>query len=340
MKTLPAVSLVIVLLVSACPRGSAGQVSPSKQETVEPRRRVADEPPKLSPGEAAALADECGKRVTRMSAFVAYNYTYTQTDFEYELDKLGRVGREKSSAYEVYPVRGRPNVRVQLSEDGVPLSPERVERERKRAAEELTAAEERAAQAQSRQGTAAARPPSRRLWSLGIALTLRTSGGLGRLNLPIRPTDFLVSHEFYAPRRAVLGGREAVLLDFRPRAGFVFDRLNAGFEDGLEEFNRLMAQLGGRIWIDAADKVIARVEVAPVTESNPAGDAPNESAPLGFEYARLPNGVWVPSRSWLNAYGREKVFGKVAVVSRAHRYGDFKMFSTQVKDAVVEAPKP
>ena len=94
-----------------------------------------------------------------------------------------------------------------------------------------------------------------------------------------------------------------------------------------------MAQLGGKVWIDAADKVIARLEAMPLGEISDAGasakDQPVANAPLGFEFARLQNGTWVPSRSWYNSYGRVNVFLKTAA-DRAQRYSDFKLFKTTV----------
>ena len=343
MKILIITALIILISISSYSSDVGAQDSFSKDKMITAQQSASQVTLKLTPDEMAALVNETGKRTTQMAGIIFYKYTYTQTDVEYELDQGGRVTREKSKTYEVYPVRGRSYVRVQLSENGIPLSPEKIERERKRAAEELAKAEEEMARIQNRQIVTTTQTSSKRFSSFGITLTLRTHGGLGKLNLPIRPTDFLLSHELYAPRRTMLNNREAILFNFRPRPNFVFDQSNTTFQSGLDDFNRLMAQLGGRIWIDAAEKVIARVEVSLLKELNSpdvsTSDMLNADVPLGFESVRLPNGVWVPSRSWLNAYGREKIFGKVAIVSHAHKYGDFKMFSTEVKDVIINPPE-
>lgn len=299
----------------------------------------------LTANEIATLVRECGERTTRMSAIIFYNYSYAQTESEFEYDKQGRAGGEKSKGFEMYPVRGRSPVRVQTSENGVPLKPEKIERERERALAELLEAERKAANAppQPAAVSAVTQPPVKSYSSFGIVLTQRTSGGFGKMNYPLRPTDFLVSHEFYAPRRVPLDNRETVLLRFRPRPDFVFDKSNLSFGEGIDGFNRIMRQLGGRIWIDAADKTIARLEAFPVDDANFAefikSDEPDPNAPLGFESARLPNGVWTPRRNWLNGYAREKIFGKLTPVSRAVRFGDFKAFQTEVKAVELNAPK-
>lgn len=347
MKMLLIVGFLFFIPVFAHPQEKAAKQDslPNGEINSRPQQRALEKEISslnLTAEAIAALVSQCGERTTRMNGIIFYNYSYVQADIAYEFDKHGRATRERSKTYEIYPARGRRYVRVQIGEDGIPLSPEKIERERKRAADELIEAEKKSAQTQNTRA-AASTEPSKRFWSTGILLTLRTSGGLGSLNLPIRPTDFLVSHDFSAARRTTFNGRETILLDFHPRPNFVFDKTNVSFQTGLDDFNRVMTRLGGRIWIDAADKVVVRLEAIPLQDLNSAetvkSDAPDPDAPLGFEFARLANGVWTPSRSWLNAYGRENIFGKVSVVSRAHRYSDFKLFKTEVKDVEIAAPK-
>lgn len=310
-KILLIVGFLVLTPVFARSQDGIPKQDSSNNKTDARRQSAAAKAPNLSAEEIAALVSKSGEQMTRMNAIIFYNYLYVQTDIEYELDERGQVAREKSKVYEIYPVRGRSNVRVPLGENGKPLTAEKIERERRRAAEELLEAEKKSARTQNQPAVAAAaaQPSDKRFYSIGIALTQRAFGG--KMKLPIRPTDFLVSHEFYAARPAMLDNREIILMSFRPRPNFVFDKSNLTFGEGLDEFNRIMAQLGGRIWIDAAEKVIVRLEAAPVQEANFAETAkseqPNENVPLGFEFARLPNGVWTPSRSWLDAYGRETV---------------------------------
>src|ERR1044071_3842449 len=63
-------------------------------------------------------------------------YTWTALQSERERDKRGEVKRERSSLYEVYPVRGE-FVRKLLARDGVPVSREEAEKELRRAVERL-----------------------------------------------------------------------------------------------------------------------------------------------------------------------------------------------------------
>lgn len=297
-------------------------------------------PSALTPREVAALVQECGARTTRMALRV-YNYTYTESAIEYEVGGRGQARRERSKVYEVYPVRGRNWVRVQLSEDGVPFSADKVARERERATKKLVEAEE-ATQASASPAATGTQPTVRRFTSFGIAVEQHKHGGLSKTYWLIRPTDFFTSHEFYAPRRVILSGREAILLSFRPRPDYTYDRTNVPFKEGIEDYARVMAQLGGRVWLDAADRVIARLEAVPMREVGGAGvastDAPDASAPLGFELTRLPDGVWVPSLSWYDSYGREDFFWETST-SRAYRYSNFKRFDASVEGVKLETPQ-
>lgn len=299
----------------------------------------------LTAAEVAALVNECGERTTRMAQRII-NYTYTEAAIEYELDRRVEGKRERSKVYEMYPVRGRRWVSVQLSEDGVAFGAEKVRRERERAAKNLVKAEESQEQQQRKpqsQSTSVIRSTNRKFTSFGIKVERHEHGGLSKTHWTIRPTDFFASHEFHTPRAVSFKGREAILLSFRPRPDYVYDESNVSFKDGIEEYGSVVGQLGGNIWIDARDKVLMRLDARPLSElrrtvASDVEDAPDDNAPLGFELARMADGAWVPSRSWYNSYGRENVFWKTGV-SRARRYSDFKLFSTRIEGVELNAPR-
>lgn len=326
--------LVTILLLGVSPLTHSQQSSPSQP------RETPGQSLDLTAVEISALVDDCGERTTRMFRKL-FNYSYTLTDSEYEIDKRGQVTHERSKTYELNPVLiGKRNyfLRIQVAEDGVGFSAEKVAHERERVMKELTQAEESVARGENQKPVTPEYKP--RFSSYGIKVEKR--GGMSRLVIFIAPTDFLRSHEFYAPRRTVLNGRETILLSFRPRPGYVFDKTNVPFPQGIQEYGRVMSQLGGNVWIDAADKVMARLEAIPVAETSDMGASSKDPAvpkiPLGFEYLRLPNGTWVQSRSWYNSYGRENVFLKTAA-SRAQKFSDFKLFKTSVDVEKLEPPR-
>jgi hypothetical protein len=295
------------------------------------------EPLTLKPEEVAKLINECGARTTQMTGRL-YNYTFNETDHEYVIDKKNRVKSEQSKVFEVYPVTagGRNRwIRVQIAENGVPLSAERIAGERRRAARQTMELEQQANTGQASRINVSYKP---RFSSYGIKVEKHS--GLSRTIWFINPTDFLVSHDFYAPQRVSFAAREAVLLNFRPRSGYLYDKTNVPFPDGVEDYGRAMSQLGGRIWIDARDKVIVRLEAKPSRELSDAGSSnttPDANAAIWFELTRLPNGTWAPSVYRYSSYGREDVFWKTPM-SRLRRYSDFKFFKTTVDVEKIEVP--
>lgn len=308
-----------------------------KETAVYQPQDMSIEPLKLSADEIAALINACGLRTTQMTRRL-YNYTFTETDTEYGVGKKGEVKSEQSKVYEVYPlIIGKRSkwVYVQLSENNVPFSAEKIARERERLAKELTELEETAAKTQTRTASSTQYIP--RYSSYGIRV--EKHNGLSKTIWFINPTDFFVSHDFYAPRRTIFKGREAILLSFRPRPSYVFDKTNVPYQEGVEDYGRVMAHLGGFVWIDASDKIIMRLEAIPVQELSSLNNQPKDStnAPLGFELTRLPDGTWVPSLSWYNSYGRENIFWKTAI-NRTRKYSDFKIFKTSVEAEKLDSP--
>jgi hypothetical protein len=286
------------------------------------------EPLQLDSAETAKLINECGEHTTQMTRRL-YTYGFMATDTQYVLNNQAVVKREESKVYEVYPTAiGKRSrwIYIQVSENGVPFSAEKIARERERAAKQTMDLEEKASKAQDNQTSSAYKP---RFSSYGMRVEKHR--GPSKTIWFINPTDFLVSHDFFAPRRFTFNGREAILLNFRPRPNYVFDKTNVPYSDGVAEYGRVMSQLGGKVWIDARDKVIVRLEAKPIGEFNALDSstavAPDATAPVWFELRKLPDGTWAPSQSRYNSYGREDVFWKTGI-SRSLTYSDFKLFKT------------
>lgn len=288
--------------------------------------------------EIASLINECGVRTTRMTGRL-YNSTFHVTDTDRVIDKRGQVKSEQSKVFEVYPTNIgnlRKWIYVQVGENGLAFSDEKIARERDEAIKQTQKLEQQASMAPASQTTTLYKP---RFSSYGIKVEKR--GGLSRTIWFINPTDFLTSHDFYAPQRVSFNGRETFVLRFRPRPGYVYDKTNVPYPQGVEDYGHVMSQLGGRIWIDALDKVIARLEARPSREFNDSADPnPDQNAPVWFELTRLPTGTWAPSVSSYNSYGREDVFWKTPI-SRSLKYSDYKVFKTTAEVEKIQAePKP
>jgi hypothetical protein len=103
-----------------------------------------------------------------------------------------------------------------------------------------------------------------------------------------------------------------------------------------------VAQLAGRIWIDASDKVIVRLEASPAREVTELqlSATPETNVAVSYDSQRLPNGTWAPVAARYNSYGREDVFWKTPM-KRSLIYTDFKLFTTTADlEKTQPAPSP
>ena len=68
-------------------------------------------------------------------------YSFKQTETDREISSKGELKKQTVKVYEVYPLPNREPVEKLISENGVPLSPERAAKEEKRVQEEFLKAE-------------------------------------------------------------------------------------------------------------------------------------------------------------------------------------------------------
>jgi hypothetical protein len=311
--------LSLVILATAVPRQS------------DPTQSTAED--------IAKLIDECGLQ-TAVMANRLFNYSFNQTIMDEVLDKAGRVKSSDSKLYEVYPTaigRQARLIYIQVAENGAPLSADKIEKQRQRAAKETEELSKLAAKP-----TTTTISYKYKWWSFGIKVEKRSS--LSRTYWYLLPTDFLLSNEFFAPRRTTINGREAILLNFRLKQGYVFDKTNVAYPVGIDDYGKAISQLAGRIWIDAADKVTVRLEASPIGEAtkSQASDKPEANVALSYEFKLLPNGTWVLTEAQYNSYGREDVFWKTPL-KRSNVYTNFKLFKTTAdveKTEPVASPTP
>ncbi len=250
-------------------------------------------------------------------------YTYLQTRLSREHDQRGKL-LERVSAYEAYPIKVRGRHRHVISlirEDGVPISPTRLKKERERAVKVMEAAERESVPLAG--GALAA--SVEKYVTAGIGLSQAGEG------VWVGVSQFLRQCRFGAPRYDRLVDREMIALDIHSCAGKV---------DAPRE--QYLAGMAGVVWIDAADKVVARLEAwpAPATEQRletPA--ALPEAETLVYEQMRLPNGLWVPKRIRLNALGKAALFNGTDK-DMTFEFSRYQHFSTEVTDIQQATLKP
>src|SRR5262245_38779626 len=237
-------------------------------------------------------------------------YTYIQTRLSREFNDHGKLVEHKS-AFEAYPLKVFGNHRhviSLISEDGVPLSPRRLNEERLEAAKEIEAAEREAALQAS--ASSPARPE--RYVTAGIGLSQAGDG------VWVGVSQFLQKCSFNAPRYDRLGDRDMIALNLYSCTG------NTGAPREL-----YMAKMTGVIWIDPIDKVVARMEAWPQNAEHQLKFSGSET--IVYEQMRLQNGLWVPKRIRLNAIGMADLFNGIDR-DMTFEFSIYQHYNTEVED--------
>jgi hypothetical protein len=256
------------------------------------------------------------------------DYTFTRKVTERELDDKGVLKKEKVTVFEVYPFAGYGWVHKLVSENGVPLTPEREAKEQKRVAEELEKAEREAPKRTEKRERERARQREKR------RAKAAKSGGKEEAEedgADVEISTFLRACEFVSPRRERFRDRDVIVFDFRPRAGF---KPSNGGES-------LVSKLSGVIWVDPAERQVMRLE-ARLVESFKMGGGLLASVKPGsaflFEQTRLEEGIWLPRYSQVNASARIMLF-KGMSINETNEFSDFKRFSAKTGEDKLDAPK-
>jgi hypothetical protein len=240
-------------------------------------------------------------------------YTYIQTRISREFDQRGKLV-ERVSAYEAYPIivlGNRRHVISLISEDGAPVPPKRLKKERLQAAKEIETAERESALQVGGAPTAGAE----KYVTAGFGVSQVGDG------VWIGVSQFLRQCQFRAPRYDRLAGRDMVALNIHFCSGNV--------SDPREQY---LSRMAGVVWIDAADKVVARLEAGPASETgHETTSAPRNVETIVYEQTRLPNGLWVPKRIRLNSIGKAALFNGTDK-DMTFEFSHYQRFSTEVKD--------
>ena len=280
--------------------------------------------------EVSALLLEVARNERAMTAR-RLEYTWTLKVTDRELGKGGEVKKQSVNVYEVYPIRGE-FARKLVSRDGVPVSQERAEKELKQTAERL----EKAAREEQKRAEGKAPPPPppqspaelqnpNGIPSFGFSTGQKHGSGFSSHEISLSVWRFFRYGEFTNPRREQFRGRESIVLDFRPRADF----------RPVNEVQKPYARLAGRLWIDAADQAVARLEAWPYDPQSPGAAA---TPVVVFEHERVAEGVWLERFVHINTYAHKDLFNGIELDS-AKESSDFQRFTAGTGDDKLNPPK-
>ncbi|HEY2963014.1 MAG TPA: hypothetical protein VGJ37_11395 [Pyrinomonadaceae bacterium] len=264
--------------------------------------------------DVAALLREVARNQDDTENRVA-EYSFKQTETDRQINSKGELKKETVRVYEVYPLPNREPVQKLISENGVPLSAERAAMEDKRVQEEFLKAErEKDKDAQEAARRRAEREKKKK----------EDEEGDPEISMFLRACDFV------SPRRERFEGRESIVFDFRPRAGFK--------PKTREE--SLITKLVGVVWIDPVDKQVMRLEARLAEGFKMAGGllvSLKPGAALVMEQTRMVQGVWLPRFAQINLSVKVLLFGG-GDFNKTIQWSDYKHFSSDVKDYKIDAP--
>jgi len=281
--------------------------------------RQFDPPRTMDAVEVEALWREVGKNQDEIEKRVG-EYSFVQKETDREINNKGELKKETVKVYEVYPIPHRAEVRKLISENGVPLTPERAAKEDKRVQEEFLKAER---EKQKDEEQAAKRRAEREKKNKAEG---REEGSDPEIS------QFLKICEFVSPRRERFSGREVIVFDFRPKPGF----------KPSSRGESLIAKLVGAVWIDPADKQVIRLEARLAEGFKMAGGllvSLKPGAAMVMEQTRMESGVWLPRFAQMNLSIKVLLFGG-GDYNKTVEWSNYKHFSGDVKDYKIESPKP
>jgi hypothetical protein len=272
--------------------------------------KIFDPPAAIETLDVAALLRDITRNQDEIENRVS-EYAFKQTETDREINDKGELKKQTVKVYEVYPLPNREPVQKLISENGVPLSKERAAKEDRRVQEEFEKAEREKEKDEKR-------------------VAQRRAEREKKDNEGTEISPFLKVCEFVSPRRESLAGRETIVFDFRPRAGF---RPKTREES-------LIAKLVGVVWIDPVDKQVIRLEARLAEGFKMAGGllvSLKPGAAVVIEQTRMDQGVWLPRFAQLNLSMRVLLFGG-GDYNKTVEWSDYKHFSGDVKDYKLDAP--
>jgi hypothetical protein len=139
-----------------------------------------------------------------------------------------------------------------------------------------------------------------------------------------RLSRILERYDFSSIGREVVDERCALVFDFAARPGdFALER------DGL------LRRLAGRLWVDEAEKAVARVEVSNTSSLRIALGLGATVSSLSFRarFRRLEEGAWLPSSLAVSAEGKRLLF-KGFRIRTTTAYERYRRFEVDVREEV------
>ena len=233
------------------------------------------------------------------------NYGYTELRTERDMNDKG-VLIEKSSEKRLLTFYKGRRIRRTVEKNGKQLSPSDQAKEDKEVEKQIAEIEKEIAQKEKKAAAAAAsgNEPKDEPKRFTIADTLKNS--------------LLIN-----PRRERFRGRDVIVFDFEPNPAAKPKTIN----------EKIIALCTGAIWVDAGTKQVVRLEGYLTKTTGSFLVKAKRGASFAIENEIVNNEIWLPA--WADFNFQVKLVFVGLNINNVIKYGDYRRFETEVKDAAV-----
>lgn len=289
-----------------------------------PLDRVAFEFPKISNEplpDIAEMLKEVGKNEDEVDRLLE-KYTYTENITSRELDNNGQLREKETEVYELTFYKGN-RIRRKISKNGKPLTASEEADEAKRIEKRIRNIEKKEAEKEKKE-TEKARKKEREVAQDSNGAPDPDDGQ--RISI----ADVLRASKLVNPRRERFRNREVIVFDFEPLPGYKPQK----------DYEKFFGKMAGAIWVDAADKQVARVEARLVEAFKIGGGllaSLKEGGSFVLEQDRVNNEIWLPTRADINV-GVKVLLVKGLNFNQVVTYGDYKRFNVDAEKEKLKDP--
>jgi len=288
---------------------SGGETFEIKLDSVRTNEKIAaarfdfpDVPHRPLP-DIPALLKEVNANEDRVEQLLE-TYAFTEKRTARELLKTGELRDKESETFQVSFYKGFRINRV-IEKNGRPLNEN----------QQRDADSDAAKRVENIEKIIAKRQPGEQV----------TDEGRPRMSI----AEILRASNLLNPRRERFRGRDVIVFDFEPNPSF--DYKNA------KSMLKFFGKTAGVIWIDAADKQVARIEAVLADSFNIGGGVLaklRKGASFTLEQERINNEIWLPSAADINLSVRVFLVKGIDLNQTIRSY-DYRKFKTEVNDAKV-----
>ena len=240
-------------------------------------------------------------------------YTFTEKETQRESDQTGQLREKESRVSELTFYKGY-RIRRVIEKNGKPLSPNDIEDENKRVEKRVRDIEKRGAEKEKKAQEQEGPPDPERGKRISIADVLRGS-------------------KLVNPRRERFRGRPVIVFDFEPLPGYKPQKRQEKF------FGKTV----GAVWVDAADRQVARLEARLIDSYNVGGGilaSLKQGATFVLEKDRINDEIWLPTRADINLLVKVLLV-KGITANTSIEFGNYKRFNVDAdKEKLADPTKP